>query len=217
MKIWITTASEVEMDVVKPIMAEFLPNHTYFSVGGLGLVATAMHAYKTLIAEKPDLAIQIGIAGTFEKTNSIGSAYLVQSDCIGDQGVWEENQFKDGFALNLIQANDFQYKNKWLYNETASRAKSNGLHLARSVSVNQISTDPNMISYYRNELHADLESMEGAAFHWACIEQKIPFIQIRGVSNAVGDRDKKNWKIIEALEAASSTAIQFIHTYSALK
>ena len=32
--------------------------------------------------------------------------------------------------------------------------------------------------------------MEGAALHYACIMEHIPFIQLRAVSNFVGERDK---------------------------
>jgi futalosine hydrolase len=33
--------------------------------------------------------------------------------------------------------------------------------------------------------------------------QSIPFIQIRGISNYVGERNKQQWKIKEALYAAT--------------
>jgi nucleoside phosphorylase len=33
--------------------------------------------------------------------------------------------------------------------------------------------------------------------------QAIPFIQIRGISNEVGERNKENWKIKEAMHAAA--------------
>ena len=41
--------------------------------------------------------------------------------------------------------------------------------------------------------------MEGAAFHFVCLQQKIPFIQIRSISNSVGERDKSKWVIKEAV------------------
>jgi futalosine hydrolase len=42
--------------------------------------------------------------------------------------------------------------------------------------------------------------MEGAALHYVCLMEKIPFIQIRTVSNVTGDRDKNKWKLKEARE-----------------
>lgn len=212
MKIWITTASATEMDIIKPLLLSHLSADSIFTVGGVGLVATAIHATKTISTEKPDLALQIGIAGAFGDI-PLGSASLIESDCIGDQGVWEENQFNDCFALNLSNGNNFPYQANQLINETAKEFQSAQFNLASSVSVNQITTDPQMIDYYQNKLQVQLESMEGAAFHWACLTEKIPFLQIRGVSNTVGERNKQHWKIKEALEVAASTTLEFIQTY----
>jgi futalosine hydrolase len=41
--------------------------------------------------------------------------------------------------------------------------------------------------------------MEGAAFHYLCLHEQVPFIQIRAISNMVGERNKLNWKMKEAV------------------
>jgi len=46
-----------------------------------------------------------------------------------------------------------------------------------------------------------IESMEGAAFFYVCILEKIPFIEIRSVSNEVGERDRSKWNIPLALDS----------------
>lgn len=212
MKIWITTASATEMDIVKPLLSPELPANSIFTIGGVGLVATAIHAAKTIPLEKPDLAIQIGIAGAFRNV-PLGSAWLVESDCIGDQGVWEGNRFKDCFELNVSDGTGFPFHSNRLNNSIAKDFQSTTLNLATSVSVNQITTDARMIDYYQHELDAQLESMEGAAFHWACLAEKVTFMQIRGASNEVGERNKNHWKINEALEAAAACTLEFIHTF----
>lgn len=35
--------------------------------------------------------------------------------------------------------------------------------------------------------------MEGAALHYVCLQEHIPFLQIRAVSNDIGQRDKSKW------------------------
>ena len=45
-----------------------------------------------------------------------------------------------------------------------------------------------------------VESMEGAAFHYVCLQEYIPFVQLRAVSNFVGERDKTKWQMREAIE-----------------
>ena len=43
------------------------------------------------------------------------------------------------------------------------------------------------------------ESMEGAAFHYVCLKQKIPFLQLRSISNYAGERDKSKWDIEKSI------------------
>jgi len=52
--------------------------------------------------------------------------------------------------------------------------------------------------------------MEGAAFHYVCLQQHIPFIQIRSISNIVGVRDKNKWKMKEAIESLNKKLIETI-------
>ena len=61
---------------------------------------------------------------------------------------------------------------------------------------------------------ADIESMEGSAFHYVCMMRKIPFIQIRGISNIVGERNKSKWKIKEAIDAIMPPLIKLISQFS---
>ena len=44
-------------------------------------------------------------------------------------------------------------------------------------------------------LSADVESMEGASVMMVCEKFNTPSLQIRGVSNYVEERNKKNWDI----------------------
>jgi futalosine hydrolase len=46
---------------------------------------------------------------------------------------------------------------------------------------------------------ADVESMEGAALHYVCLQQQQSFLQLRGISNAVGERNKEKWATGEAV------------------
>ena len=80
-----------------------------------------------------------------------------------------------------------------------------------AVSVNEISTSTEKINLFTEKYKAAIESMEGASLHYVCTMQQIPFIQIRGISNLVGERDKTKWKIPEALLAATNACINLIN------
>ena len=45
-----------------------------------------------------------------------------------------------------------------------------------------------------------VESMEGAAFMYACLIHQVPFAQIRAVSNVVEKRNRAAWKMAEAIQ-----------------
>ncbi len=55
-----------------------------------------------------------------------------------------------------------------------------------------------------------VESMEGAALHYVCLMENIPFLQIRTVSNLMGERDKTRWKIKEAIKSLNESLVYLI-------
>ncbi|MFP5222963.1 MAG: futalosine hydrolase [Acidobacteriota bacterium] len=48
------------------------------------------------------------------------------------------------------------------------------------------------------------ESMEGFALALACRTRQVPFLEVRTISNRVGERDRANWKLKQALEGLGS-------------
>jgi futalosine hydrolase len=118
-------------------------------------------------------------------------------------GVVENQLYKDIFQLNLADPNEAPYTSGALINPHQELISKTGLSNATAVTNNLISTDENTISRYKTIYKASVESMEGAAFHYVGIMQSIPFLQIRGISNYVGERNKQNWKIKEALQSTT--------------
>ncbi len=52
--------------------------------------------------------------------------------------------------------------------------------------------------------------MEGAAFHYVCISEGVPFMQLRGISNQVGERFKIKWKIKESIESLNENLMRIV-------
>jgi futalosine hydrolase len=50
------------------------------------------------------------------------------------------------------------------------------------------------------------ESMEGAAAAHICALYGVPFLEVRGISNLVGDRDRGSWEVESAVNVASWAA-----------
>jgi futalosine hydrolase len=52
--------------------------------------------------------------------------------------------------------------------------------------------------------------MEGAALHYVCLMEKIPFIQLRSVSNYIAERNKKNWNMKESIGNLNQALIKLL-------
>ena len=60
------------------------------------------------------------------------------------------------------------------------------------------------------------ESMEGAAAAHVCALYDVPFLEVRGISNLVGDRDRERWQVRRAVAAASWAARAIVDGLDAL-
>ena len=63
---------------------------------------------------------------------------------------------------------------------------------------------------YHHKYKASIESMEGASLHYMGRDLNIPFIQLRAVSNYVGDRNKAKWEMKEAIYNLNETLLQYL-------
>jgi futalosine hydrolase len=160
--------------------------------------------------EKPDLIIQAGIAGCFDSNIAMGKTFVVQEEILGNAGVEEDGKWKDIFELKLEKSSYPPFEKRRLPNQWEKEYNLLKLPAVSSVTVNEITTNPVRIKQLLNKYNPTLESMEGAALHYVCRKCEIPFLQIRSVSNYVGERDKSRWKTTEALKNLNETLVQYV-------
>lgn len=180
-------------------------------VTGVGLMPSTYALMQEIGALNPDIILQIGIAGTFNEKFSLGSAVVVEREVMADMGVYENGAYRDVFDLGLAGKNTSPFEEGAIVNHHVGLLSAAGLPAVRAVSVSEISSSAERIELFSKRYLADIESMEGAALHYVCTLQKIPFLQIRGISNRVGERNKTNWKIREASDAATLACINLNH------
>lgn len=204
MNILITAATSLEIkSVIELLQAQnFRMQKKEFTllITGIGGMATVYNLTKNFLHTRPDYSIQAGIAGSFHSGIPVGSVVCVQEELMGDSGAEESNEFKDVFDLGLMDDNDLPFIRKVLKNPYAEDFAKYGIPLVRSIGINEITTRKERIELLRKKFNPDIESMEGAAFHYVCLQEKIPFLQIRAISNYVGERNKENWKLQSAIE-----------------
>ncbi|MFN8252349.1 MAG: futalosine hydrolase [Ferruginibacter sp.] len=179
-------------------------------VTGVGAAACMYHVTKRLYKEEYDFVIQAGIAGAFTTELELGQAVLVKQDSFGDLGTEEKHVFTPCTRSGLIPAHQFPYADGWLMN-MAGIPRETTLKTVKAVTVNKVTDDIVQRQQLLTVYNPQIETMEGAALHYACLMEDIPFVQLRSISNYVGERDKSKWKIKEAFESLSKELVTLIN------
>ncbi len=181
-----------------------------FHQSGIGLLAAGFALTKLALEDKPDLIIQAGVAGTFQADRALGTVVAIEEETIGDLGVEEDGKWKDLFDLKLEKSSYHPFEKRKLPNQWLSKFNLLQLEEVSGITVNEISTNPERIQKLTKKYNPIVESMEGAALHYVGRESNIPFLQIRAISNYVGERNKENWKMKEAIENLNSVLLKYI-------
>lgn len=179
-------------------------------ITGIGLTASTYHLTRQLGVKKYGLVIQAGVAGCFDKNLPLGSVVVVTKDAIADQSVIELKQLKTLFNLNLVPADQFPYTKTWLVNPHNDLLKKTRLKKVKGISVNEITTSKQKVAFYNETFNAVAESMEGAALHYTCLMEGVPFLQLRSMSNYIAERNKKNWNMSTSIENLNTALIQLL-------
>jgi futalosine hydrolase len=198
MNILLAAATENEINTTKDWLNEVLPTVNVL-VTGIGSAATAHSLTRYIFKARPDMIIQAGIAGTFKDGLPPGSVAIVKEEVFADLGAIEDEKLIDIFDLGLAAVNELPFTNKWLVNPGVERWKKLGIPFIKGATVNCVSSGRTDAERIKNKYEPDIESMEGAALHYVCLQENIPFLQLRAVSNYCGERNKNNWKIKEAI------------------
>ncbi len=180
-------------------------------ITGIGLTAATYHLLKQIHLKRPDLVIQAGVAGCFDKKIPLGTVVAVKKETIADQSVIELRKLRTLFDLELLPHDQFPFTNGWLENKH-DILKNSKLKKVNAISVNEITTAKHRVKFYNDSFGPVTESMEGAALHYTCLMEKIPFIQVRSISNYIAERDKKKWDMQKSIVNLNKKLINLTET-----
>lgn len=204
MNVLIVAATDFEIELFKQ------QNKTAdILVTGVGIPATIYHLTKKLLTKNYELVIQAGIAGTFREGGSLSEVVAVKEDCFADLGIEEKNTLFTLFDNGFIKENDFPFSDGMLVNPSPF-LENIFLPKVRAITVNTISDNNFRNQKIKEKFNAQIETMEGAAFHYVCLQQKINFLQMRSISNKVGERNKSNWELQSSIENLNKELIKII-------
>ncbi len=208
--------AEIAYERIPPADAALLK--VEFAVTGIGVAATCYNLTKILDSallsggEPYDLVVNIGIAGSYSKEFPIGSVAYITVEQFGDMGIETRGGFQTLFDYAMLDANTLPFVDGLLKvrDPYPVTGPLEGVKDATGITF-QTLTGIREQNLRRLEVFAPhIESMEGAAFFYVCLMENAPFIELRAVSNEVGQRDKSRWDIRSAFSALESTCIQLL-------
>jgi futalosine hydrolase len=168
---------------------------------GVGMVTTAYLMGRVLASNRYDGAFNLGIAGSFDQQLELGEVVHITHDQFPELGNEQGEYFLSLIDLKLLEENFFPYKDGQIVNEIPLNSRTiKQLKTVRSITVNRVNTTNKSIEKIRQRCNPATESMEGAAFFYACFAEGLPCAQIRAVSNYVESNDTGRWNIPKAIE-----------------
>lgn len=213
MKILLVCATRLEIEFINEEMGKPLQGvDLEILVSGVGPVHTSFALQRQLSRGKPDLVIGAGVAGCFSIEQSLGQVFKIRSEVFADLGVQESRGWTNIFDLGLADENAFPYQKGRLVNP--NDWPEIDLPVADACTVNEITTHREKIDRIVKNYGAQIESMEGAALHYVCLMENVPFIHLRAVSNIVGERDKQRWRMQQAVRNLGEEIINCIKRLS---
>jgi len=180
-------------------------------ITGVGMVATAFFLGKTLQANNYDVALNLGIAGCFDKKIKLGTILNINVDSFSEMGADNGEYFLSILDLKLIENDTFPFTNLDIINDSEFKsALINNLPKVKGITVNTIHGNETKINEVKRLHNPTADSMEGAAFMFSCKMFDLKHIQIRAVSNYVEKRNKSSWNIPLAIKNLNSFILQLL-------
>ena len=182
---------------------------------GIGSV-NAAHALTCQLEEQlPDLVIQFGIGGAYVPTGlPIRSVVLATEEIYGDVGVVTPEGWKpaDEIGIPLVHGDPPHFNRFPLDSQlVATAAKICGVRCGPFITVSQCSgvqadrRCPSMLA----SMHC-VKAWKVPPPPIFVLYTSVPFLEIRGISNLVEDRQPDRWDIPGAADAAQSALIKII-------
>ena len=178
---------------------------------GVGMVATAAWCTRALAIGGYDVSLNLGVCGSFNPSMPPASVVHVTSDTLAELGVEDGPGFLSLHEVGLLAPDDFPYSGGRLLNEAPPALAGLGdLPIASGITVNTVHGEEASIASIRSRYAPDVESMEGAAFMYACLIAGVPFAQVRAVSNRVERRNRAAWDLAGAIERLGHTSLKLL-------
>jgi futalosine hydrolase len=173
-------------------------------ITGVGMVATAAWCSRALTQTFYDLALNLGVCGSFDRTLEPGTVVHIVSDRLAELGAEDGERFLTLEDLQLPGESEF------VNLDPPSNPALDRLPAVTGITVNTVHGSERSIAAVTQRFNPQVESMEGAAFMSACLIHKVAFAQVRAVSNLVERRNRESWKMADAIRNLGVAALRIL-------
>ncbi len=162
---------------------------------GVGPVEAASSVARTLALTPYRCVVNAGIGGAFPGSARVGEARLVTSERFADLGLENGEPLALPDGTHPIERAD---ADAGLLERCGRLAPP-----ALGLTVSQVTTSASTGERLRARYGADIENMEGFAIFRSAARAGIPALEVRGISNLVGDRASSGWDFPAGARAAA--------------
>jgi futalosine hydrolase len=186
---------------------------------GIGKV-NAAHSVTILMEHFPfNFAILCGVGGAYPDSGlETGDIAIASKEIYGDEGVFASLEGMREIGFPLFKKGRKGYFNEFpLDRRLIKKAMLSGqslrhmnIHKGPFITLSSVSGSYKRAIELKRRFNAICENMEGAAIAHVCAIYKIPMLEIRGISNMAGIRDKRRWNLKKASENCQRVVMEFI-------
>jgi len=194
--------------VATPQEAEFFGNlGARVVVSGIGAVNAALSTYAAVLEQKPTLILNVGIGGAYPQSGlKIGETACSSAFVYAGLGAQDGTDFLGleqlGFPLHSTASHSSTFNRIPAWDGARAWAAHLDIRCGDFLTLETVTGNLETLSKLEQRFpNALVEGMEGAGVAHAALRLGLPALEVRGVSNLVGLRDRLSWRIGEALRS----------------
>ncbi len=227
MNLWVVAAVESELNILKAeLNARFggtaagyqyyggtLGHHSvYIGVTGVGVVSASVAVAAFACTVGADRMIMTGSAGSYSGSGlQIGDVAVATSETFSELGVREGLGIGNAELMGISNVK----QTISLHNQMADDLTHAATEVAHTtwgkfLTVAGVSENTDCAARREHHFGALVENMEGYALALAGPKLGIRVGEVRGISNAGGNRDKATWNLESANERAQAAVLAYL-------
>jgi len=176
-------------------------------VTGIGPVEAAAATSRALATSSPRIVINAGIGGGFRGRAAVGDAFAIETDHLAELGL------EDGTPLPPLPGGVRLVEKTDSDGALIELCASIGTRIGSAITVSTITTSDARADGLAQRFEAEIEAMEGFAVLRSAAVAGIPALEIRGVSNLVGARERSGWDFDAGARAVAMLLDRFLDTF----